>query len=163
EEPPATQVSAAEIPTRRVTRKLSGSPLESLMLKSALTPTDYAEAWALTHYLAQRRGPEFVRYLKSMSKTPPLQPRTPAENLAEFRKFVSDAPARLDKKVSDYIHKLSQKKSYDTLYYYQVVFQQSLGNGVIRRAAMVSQSPQFIQQWILELTSPNGEIPNWEA
>ena len=98
-----------------------------------------------------------------MSQIPPLEPRTPEENLAEFRKFFNEAPARLDKKLADHIHKLSRKKTYDTLYYYQVFFQQALGNGVIRRAATVSQSPQIIQQWVQEMTSPIGDVPNWEA
>jgi hypothetical protein len=124
---------------------------------------DYAQAWALTHYLAQKRGPDFVKYLKAMIEIPPLEPRTPAQNLAEFRKFFTNSPAQLDKSVDDYIHKLSQKKSYDSLVAYAVVFQQSLGNGVVRRAATVSQSPQFIQQWVQEMTSPQGDVPIWEA
>ena len=34
---------------------------ESLITKTRLTPTDYAQSWALTHYLAQKRADEFVR------------------------------------------------------------------------------------------------------
>ena len=36
----------------------------------------------MTHYLAQKRRPDFPafwRFLKSMSQMPPLQPRTPEE------------------------------------------------------------------------------------
>ena len=118
---------------------------------------------ALTHYLAMERGAEFVDYLKAMSRIPPMQPRTPQENLDEFRKFFGDDMARLDKKVDVHIHKLSLKKAYDALFYYAVVFHQSLGNGMVRRCAYVSQSPQMIQQWVLDTTSPHGDVPNWEA
>ena len=133
------------------------------MLKTSLTPTDYAEAWALTHYLARKRPTEFFEYVKTMSQIPPLEPRTPEENLLLFRTFFNEPTARLDKRLADHVHDLSRKKTYDTLYYYEVVFQQSLGNGVVRRAATVRQSPQIIQQWIQEMTSPMGDIPSWEA
>jgi hypothetical protein len=163
EDPYANQLNGPEGHAVKVTRARSTMQTESLMLKTNLTPVDYAQAWALTHYLAQKRGPDFVKFLKAMKEIPPLAPRTPAENLAAFRKFFSNPPAQLDKSVDDYIHKLSQKKSYDSLVAYAVIFQQSLGNGVIRRAATVSQSPQFIQQWVQEMTSPQGDVPSWEA
>ena len=163
EDPLANQMNGAAIPARPIARKLSVSPSETLLLKTSLTPTDYAEAWALTHYLAQKRGPEFVNYLKAMNQIPPLEPRSPEENLAEFRRFFSEPAAKLDKRLADHIHKLSQKRNFDSLYFYRVVFQQSLGNGVIHRAATVSQSPQIIQKWVQEMTSPNGDIPVWEV
>jgi hypothetical protein len=148
---------------KKVARKESASPSEALLLKTALSPTDYALAWALTHYLAQTRGNQFVKYLNAMRELPPLERRTPAENLAEFRKFFNDAPPRLDKKLAEYVYKLSQKKSYDTLYYYAVVFVQPLGNGTIRRAATFSQSPQIIQEWVQQMTSATGDYPSCQV
>ena len=44
-----------------------------------------------------------------MSQMPPLEPRTPEEHLAEFRKFFGEDLAKLDKKADEYIRKLSQK------------------------------------------------------
>jgi len=136
---------------------------ELLLLKSALTPTDYAESWVLTHYLAKKRGPDFVKYLKAMSQVPPLEPRTPLENLAVFRQFFDDEPTKLDKKLDEHIRKLSQNKTYDRLPFYTVIFAQPLGAGLMRRAARVSQSPQMIEQWVQEMTAPQGGEPNWEA
>jgi len=163
EDPLSNQVNGALVPAIPVSRQRSTIQAESVMLKSVLTPTDYALAWALTHYLAQRRGPEFVKFLKAMSQIPPLQPRTPQDNLAEFREFFDGDLARLDKKVDDYIHRLSQKKTYDSLLYYAVIFHQSLGNGMIVRKATISQSPQWIQQWVRDMTWPQGEEPIWDA
>ena len=163
EDPLSNEVSAPAITTKKVARQVPTSWADALMLKTSLTPTDYAEAWALTHYLAQKRGTDFVNYLNAMRRIPPLEPRTPQENLDEFRKFFDETPARLDKRLGDYIYKLSQKKTYDSLYYYAVIFQQPLGNGVIRRSAMVSQSPQIIQQWVQKMTSPTGDEPIWQA
>jgi hypothetical protein len=163
DDPLSNQVDGGRVQMAGVARQKLMTRTESLLLKTALTPTDYAEAWALTHYLARMRGPEFVKYLKAMSQVPPLQPRTPQENLAELRRHFNDDPAKLDKKLDDHIRKLSQKKGYDPLPYYTVFFAQPLGNGLIRRGAMVSQSPQMIQQWVQDMTAPHGAEPNWEA
>jgi hypothetical protein len=163
EDPFSNQINGPEGQAVKVSRSRSTTHAESLMIKTNLTPVDYAQAWALTHYLAQKRGTDFVKFLEAMKRIPPLVPRTPADNLAEFRKFFSEPPAKLDKSVDDHIHRLSQKKTYDSLFYYAVIFQQALGNGVVRRAATVSQSPQFIQQWVQEMTSPQGDVPSWEA
>ena len=152
------------IPTRRgLPASAVLTHAESLILETDLTPTDYALAWAMTHYLARKRGPEFVNYLRSMSQLAPMQPRTPDQHLAEFRKFFGDDLSRLDKKIDEYIRKLSGKKGYDPLPYYAVMFEQGLNNGTINRAVMVSQSPQIIQQWVYDHTSPHGDVPNWEA
>jgi hypothetical protein len=145
---------------RHATRLLDS---ESLLLKTRLTPTDYAQSWALTHYLTQMRAPEFGAFLKSMSQMRPLEPRTPEQNLAEFRKFVGDDPAKLDKKVEDYIRKVRQKGNFPALPYIVVMFEQPLGGGIVRRRAWVSQSPQMIQSLVEQSASPQGGVYNWQA
>ena len=137
--------------------------VESLVTKTRLTPTDYAQSWALTHYLAgQESSPRFLRYLKSMSRTP-TERRTPEQHLAEFRKFFGEDLTKLDKKAEENIRKLSRKGNFIELPFYAVIFEQALGGGMVRRGAMVSQSPQVIQNWVEKFTSPQGGIPNWQA
>jgi hypothetical protein len=163
-DPLTLQVNGPEANPPRPGIPKGASRSESLVRKTELTPTDYAEAWALTHFLAHRSRAEFFKFLRAMSQVPPLAPRTPDDHLAEFRKhFGQDLGKPFDKRVADYIRKLSQKKGYDPLPYYAAVFEQSLGQGVIRRAARVSQSPQVIVQWVEETTMPDGEHPNWQA
>ncbi len=163
DDPLSKQVNGGDVHPMQVARQRMMTQTESLLLKQSLTPTDYAQAWALTHYLAQKHGADFVNFLKAMSQIPPLQARTPQANLAEFRRYFGTDLTKLDKKLDEYIRKLSQKKSYDPLPYYTVIFAQPLGNGVIRRSATYSQSPQMIQQWVQEQTAPQGGEPNWEA
>ena len=163
DDPLSNQFNGGDVHPVKVAHQRQMTQTEALLLKRALTPTDYAQAWALTHYLAQKHGAEFVSFLKVMSQVPPLQARSPEENLAEFRRFFGADLSKLDKKLDEYIRKLSQKKTYDPLPYYTVIFAQPLGNGVIRRAATYSQSPQMIQQWVQEQTAPHGDEPNWEA
>ena len=42
------------------------------------------------------------------------------------------------------------------------MFEQPLNNGMLRRAAMVSQSPSMIRQWIEMTTNPGGAEPRWQ-
>ena len=58
DDPLSNQVNGAvDIRPMQVARQRSMIQTESLMLKTALTPTDYALAWALTHYLARSAAP----------------------------------------------------------------------------------------------------------
>ena len=138
-----------------------GMPLvEYLVTKTDLTPTDYALAWAMTHYLAMKRVDEFIPFLKAMSSAPPLQPMTPEDHLAAFRGAFGDDLKKLDREIGKYLSKL---KIVNHLPYYAVMFQQRVGVGLVKRAAIVSQSPSMIRQWLDTVTTPRGDIPAWEA
>jgi hypothetical protein len=134
--------------------------IEYLVTRTDLTPTDYALAWALTHYLAQKRGDDFVAYLKTMSQMPPLKEVTPEEHLASFRAAFGGNLAKMDKAVAGYLSKL---KDSDPLPYYSVKFMQQVSPGMIRRATFVSQSPSMIRQWLETIQAENGAPPTWEV
>ena len=133
--------------------------VEYLVTKTDLTPTDYALAWGMTHYLAMRRVDGFVRYLKRMSMMPPLVTRTPADHLATFRAAFGSDLARLDREIGAYLGKLKVSQH---LPYYAVLFEQRTGGGLVKRAAIVSQSPSLIRQWLETVTAARGETPVWE-
>ncbi len=104
-----------------------GKPLvECLVRKSRLTPTEYALAWAMTHYLAFKRQDDFVEYLKAMSRIPPLEPRTPEDHLAEFRKAFGADLVKIDKTIESYLKKLANKNTYDKMPFYAATYEQSL-------------------------------------
>lgn len=137
-----------------------GTPLvEYIVTKEDLTPTDYALAWAVTHYLAMKRTPEFVEFLKDMGQMRPLEKRTPKDHLAEFRRAFGNDLVKLDKSIDNYLSNLP----YKPLPFFSVVFEQPVGGRIIQRKAMVSQSPSKIQQWIESNISPNGGDPRWEV
>lgn len=133
--------------------------VEHVITKQELTPTDYALSWAVTHYLAHKRPDDFVAFLAKMSKLPPLESRGPEEHLAEFRAAFGDDLVKLDKAIGVYLAKLKYKE----LPYYTVVFEQPVGPNRLKRAAMVSQSPLVIRQWIDTISNPQGGAPHWEA
>ncbi|MDR3638233.1 MAG: DUF1570 domain-containing protein [Isosphaeraceae bacterium] len=133
--------------------------VEYVVTKEELTPTDYALAWAVTHYLAHHRLKEFVAFLAKMSTMPPLEPRSPEQHLAEFRAAFGNDLVKLNKAIGTYLAKLKYKE----LPYYAVFFEQPMGPNRLRRAAMVSQSPLVIRQWIETVTNPQGGESHWEA
>jgi hypothetical protein len=163
EDPHSMQVKSRHEHTSRTGRDPGKPLLESLIRADHLSPTDYALAWALTHYLALKRGDDFVKFLIEMGKLPPLVPRTADQQVAAFKKSFGDDLAKLDKQIAGYLVKLARQKGYDHLPYYAVKFEQPFGNGMLRRAAMVSQSPSMIQQWIQEVSSPRGAAPSWDV
>jgi Protein of unknown function (DUF1570) len=138
-----------------------GQPLvEYLVTKADLTPTDYALCWALTHYLGMKRVDNFVSFLKTMSEMPPLESRTAEDHLDAFRAAFGKDLQKLDREVDKYLGKL---KVTNPLPYYAVMFQQHVPGNQVKRAAMVSQSPSMIRQWLETNTAPAGDLPAWEA
>lgn len=133
--------------------------VEYIVTRTELTPTDYALSWALTHYLSLKRGPEFLKYLKTMSELPPLKKRSPEEHLADFRSAFGADLGKIDRAVANHLSKLK----YDPLPYYAVMFEQPTLGGTVRRAALVSRSPSVISQWLSEVPSPNGGPSSWEV
>lgn len=136
--------------------------VEYLVTKEELSPTDYALAWALTHYLAQKKVSGFIEYLKQMSTMPPFQKRTRAQHLTTFRAAFGRDLNRLDREVRGHVGHLGKLKSNNPLPFYAVLFEQQFANGSVNREAIVSQSPSMIRQWLETITSPEGEPPIWE-
>jgi len=138
-----------------------GMPLvEYLARKTDLTPTDYALSWAMTHYLARKRVAEFVKFLRAMSALPPLRKLTPDDQLDAFRRAFGKDLVKLDREIGAYLAKL---KVNNHLPYYAVMFEQAVGGGMVKRAAIVSQSPSMIRQWLDTVTSSRGDPPSWQA
>ncbi len=132
--------------------------VEYLVTQKDLTPTDYALAWALTHYLATKRTVDFVAYIKRMSQLQPGQEQSPKDQLDTFREVFGNDLAQMDSKIATHLKKVKQT---DILPFYAVIYEQQVGP-MIRRQAMVSQSPSVIRQWLESVTLPQGAQPRWE-
>jgi hypothetical protein len=137
---------------------------EYLATRTELTPTDYALSWALTHFLANKHFDRFVAYLRRLGERPPLQPYTPEQNREEFRTLLA-APyggklAQFDRAFSLYLSRLRDPAPQP---FFAATFEQPVGPGVVRRAVLVSQSRELIQQWVAEMTAPNGGRVQWRA
>ncbi|MFO0956948.1 MAG: DUF1570 domain-containing protein [Isosphaeraceae bacterium] len=130
--------------------------IETLLTRAELAPTDYAVAWSLTYYLAQKRPREFKSFLARMVCSRPLDSSTPRDRLSEFREAFGPDLARLDQKVR--IH-LSSRRGYPELPYYCVYFEQWQADGTLFQDAIASQSPAVIEQWLKERENPDALQP----
>ena len=63
----------------------------------------YAESWALTHFLINRKPTQFGQYLEFLAEKQPQQASPSGQRLAEFKKFFGDDLARLDKEFIEYV------------------------------------------------------------
>ncbi len=144
----------------RISRPRGTSTVEYLITRTSLSATDYALSWALTYYLANQKSEAFTEYLKAMSRREPTVPVDATRELAEFQEFFGEDLAGLDRRVDQY---LSRLKGYENLAYYAVTFEQPIQHGVVRRAAMVSQSPAYIRQWIETVQIDQGGAYVWRA
>jgi len=142
----------------RVGRDPKTPLVEYLVTRKDLNATDYALSWALTHYLAMKRSNDFLAFLKTMSQIPPLEERSPEDHLASFRAAFGTDLSKMDKAVASHLSKLR----YDPLPYFAVMFEQPTPGGLVRRAAMVSQSPSVIRQWLESVSLPQGGPTSWE-
>lgn len=70
------------------------------------TLTAYAESWALTHFLINRKSKAFGQYLAHLSAKQPLQSPAPQQRLADFKQFFGDDLHQLDEEFIDYVRRL---------------------------------------------------------
>jgi hypothetical protein len=149
--------SVVPLRDRSPARRWGRPTIEEILGRTTLEPTDYAVAWALTHYLATRRPREFLKYLAVMGKLRPLESRTTAAHLALFRSCFGPEIRRLDHKVRNHTLHL---RGYPALPYYAVLVDLWHEDGGVTREAFVSQSPALIHQWLQDLSTPET-LPSW--
>ena len=66
----------------------------------------YAESWALTHFLINRKPAQFGQYLNFLAGKQPQQRSPPGQRLADFKKFFGDDIAKLDEDFIEYVKRL---------------------------------------------------------
>ncbi len=127
--------------------------MEELLTSKDLRPTDYAAAWELTYYLAQKRPKDFVRYLKTMGTIRPLEPPGETNPIKVFRGAFGHDLTKIAARARGL---LARSRAYTDYPYYAAiaeVWHEDLG---LIREWVVSQSPALISEWTIERTSPDG-------
>lgn len=91
------------------TRRRRGA-MEQLIASDRLFASDgdaaYAEAWALTFYLAERHPREYFQLLSKVAARPPLEPYTSARRLQDFRSVLGDDLAMLEVRMLRFVEGL---------------------------------------------------------
>jgi uncharacterized protein DUF1570 len=67
-----------------------GQTIRDTVTAQQLTSTGYASAWALTHYLAQRKQNKYFEIVREASRALPLVPISAADNERMFVKYFGD-------------------------------------------------------------------------
>jgi hypothetical protein len=130
-----------------------------LMLRTELSPTDYALAWSLTHYLARVHPEAFRAYLLTLGKGSPLEPQTSERQLKEFVAAFGRPSLALARRIDRHLASLQ----YDRVPYYAVRFEQPADGGMVRRGILVSPSPTMISQWLQAQARADGGPFIWWA
>ena len=130
-----------------------------LMLRTDLSPTDYALAWSLTHYLARNHPEAFRSYLILLGRRPPLEIRTPDQHLLDFTSAFGKPSRALARRIDRHLASLR----YERVPYYAVRFEQPTPRGYPRRGVFVSPSPTMILQWLEAQAIPDGGPLLWWA
>ncbi|MGH7136155.1 MAG: DUF1570 domain-containing protein, partial [Pirellulales bacterium] len=107
-----------------------------------LTSTGYASAWALTHFLVERRKEKFFAYLREVSGRGPLEKYTEAQNVEQFKKYFPDDLAKLDEQVLQQLRKLPYEDPLENQTHYVVAVRTGS-----QRAYMITTSPKAIAEW----------------
>jgi hypothetical protein len=116
-----------------------------------LTAHGYASAWALTHFLAERRKTKFAAYLTEVSQRGPLQTFTVAQNVELFTRHFGDDFDALDAELIAHLKKLPYEDPITNQTHYVVMMQ--VAEGVtVRRAYVVTASPKAASDWRVEQT-----------
>jgi len=93
----------------------SGRPADSLrtlvatdqrLLEPQTGVAAYAEAWALTYFLVQRRRKQFVQYVELVRAKPLLRPDSPDQRLRDFEKCFGSDWSQLDRELVAFVRSL---------------------------------------------------------
>ena len=156
----ALQGPGARLTRKRLGRAAGRCTVAELMNSENLSPTDYALAWGVTHYLATRRGDEFASYLRLMSRMAPLAPGSREASDEAFRLSFRDDVSGMGPPLRRYLAGLPRS---GPMPYYAVVFEQVLDDGIVHRGTLVSQSPLIIRQWFEAMTEGLDAPCRWHA
>ena len=81
-----------------------GSMVRNLVLADQLGSTEYAIAWALTHYLATKRKNDLFAYLREVSDVPPLELQD--DPLEQFTKHFGDRFSEIEREMLKHLRGL---------------------------------------------------------
>jgi hypothetical protein len=123
-----------------------GKSLKDTVEAPDLTALGYAWAWALTHYLAERKQEAFFAYLAEVSQTGPMEERSSSEEAALFSKHFGDDYAAIEAALIQHLKKLPYADPVANQTHYVTMLQVTSDN-LIERRVEVTTSRVAVQQW----------------
>jgi hypothetical protein len=123
----------------------SGDLIRQTVAKQQLNSTGYAVAWALTHFLAEKRHNKYEDYLREVSQLGPL------ESLADggtqlFEKHFGGEYDELEQELVKHLQSLPYSDPVANQTHYVVQLELDDGARMLRRVG-VTTSPAAVKQW----------------
>ena len=121
-----------------------GSWLRKTISADRLDGNGYAAAWAITHFLAKSRKPQFSAYLQEVSQRKPLQAADPSAQL--FEKHFGSDYAALEADVLKHLGRLPYVDPIANQPHFVAALQTPA-----KRLLLMSTSPVAVRQWHAQL------------
>lgn len=83
---------------------------EQTVTAPQLTSTGYATAWALTHFLAEKRKKQLVEYIRDVAKMRALEEVDPEKEIDRFKKYFGDDLFKLETGLHQHVLSLQKKR-----------------------------------------------------
>jgi hypothetical protein len=123
-----------------------GQSLRDTIGAADLTAVGYAWAWALTHYLAERKQEAFFDYLAEVSRIGPLEEPSASEQAALFSKHFGDDLTAMETALVQHLKKLPYADPIANQTHY-VTMLQIKSDTLVERRVEVTTSRVAVQQW----------------
>lgn len=120
--------------------------IERLVQADDLETTEYSLAWVLTHYLATERPGQLKKYIGALGRLAPLDSRSKSQHLEDFKAAFGRQLPALASSVELHLDSLTRAQQFDWIPYLVFYLERETSPGLIKRDALVSQSPATILQ-----------------
>ncbi len=139
---------------------LDGETIRNTIQAQQLDSTGYATAWALTHFLVEKKNKSFREYMRLLSTMKPLQgmaakPNQPIlENVEQFDKYFSEDYANLEAELVQHFEKLPYTSPVAASPHFVALIQYPDGNKSIRRGGFFykrEEADLWLQGYLGEL------------
>lgn len=124
----------------------AGSLTEWIIAADRIDADGYAWSWALTHFLGEKRKPQFQSYLTEVTTFAPMKPWTAQDRHALFVKHFGSDFKKLDADLLKHLYALPYIDPIENMTHYVILIDTGL-----RKTASMTPSPQSAQQAQTEL------------
>jgi hypothetical protein len=133
----------------------NGDTLKGAVDAATLDSSGYAVAWTITHYLAQNRKADLDRYMRYLSRMPPLQGMLPPEgkeeevvagNMVHFKKFFGEDITALENEIITHMADQKYESPFGGLPHFVCTVEIPDIDGPVKHACFYP-NPGGVQEW----------------
>lgn len=119
--------------------------VEAIVAADRLDADGYAWAWALTHFLGEKKRDAFTKYLAEVSLTGPLETPKTEERVRLFIKHFGADFSKLDTELFAHLNKLPYVDPIENMTHYVILLSYPFGSATMRSYG-ITVSPKEVQR-----------------